>query len=79
MKTAISIPDTLFTAVERLAKQLGISRSELFAKAMKAFLDKNNQAGVTERLNAIYDTNSSQGLDPTLGEMQRQSIGEDSW
>ncbi len=78
MKTAISIPDMLFAAVERLARQLGISRSELFARAMKAFLAKNNQVGVTEKLNAVYGNEESE-LDPTLQTMQLKSIGEDSW
>jgi metal-responsive CopG/Arc/MetJ family transcriptional regulator len=78
MKTAISIPDVLFAAVERLARQLGISRSELFARAMKAFLAKNSEVGVTEKLNAVYGNEESE-LDPTLQTMQFQSIGEDSW
>jgi metal-responsive CopG/Arc/MetJ family transcriptional regulator len=80
MKTAISIPDTLFVAAERLAKQLGISRSELFAKAVKGFLAKNGQVGVTEQLNAIYAApEDNDGLESELHSMQSKSLGEDSW
>jgi metal-responsive CopG/Arc/MetJ family transcriptional regulator len=80
MKTAISIPDTLFVAAERLAKQLGISRSELFAKAVKGFLAKNGQVGVTEKLNAIYDApEGNNGLESELHAMQSKSLGEDLW
>ena len=78
MKTAISIPDTLFVAVERLAKQLGISRSELYAKAVKAYLEHNNQTGITEKLNTIYQDDEA-SLDPVLSEMQRKSIEHEQW
>ncbi|MEK7329802.1 MAG: ribbon-helix-helix protein, CopG family, partial [Candidatus Eisenbacteria bacterium] len=33
MKTAISLPDSLFRSGDALAKRLGVSRSELFARA----------------------------------------------
>ena len=38
MKTAISIPDDLFAEAEGLAERLGMSRSEMFARALRAFL-----------------------------------------
>jgi metal-responsive CopG/Arc/MetJ family transcriptional regulator len=80
MKTAISIPDTLFVAAERLARQLGISRSELFAKAVKGFLAKNGQVGVTEQLDAIYGaTEDNDGLESELHSMQCKSLGDDQW
>jgi metal-responsive CopG/Arc/MetJ family transcriptional regulator len=39
MKTAISIPDDIFKAADVAAKRLGISRSELFVRAVKEMLD----------------------------------------
>ncbi|MEK6716162.1 MAG: ribbon-helix-helix protein, CopG family, partial [candidate division NC10 bacterium] len=36
MKTAISIPDPLFRECEKLARDLGISRSQLFSRALAA-------------------------------------------
>jgi metal-responsive CopG/Arc/MetJ family transcriptional regulator len=38
MKTAISIPDQVFKSAEVLASRLGISRSELYAKAIEAYV-----------------------------------------
>ncbi len=35
MKTAISIPDDVFTSADRLAKQLRMSRSELYVRAVQ--------------------------------------------
>src|SRR5689334_20092234 len=37
MKTAISIPDRVFTQADRLAKRLGLTRSELYARAVERF------------------------------------------
>ena len=41
MKTAVTIPDPVFDAAEKLAKQLGVSRSELYARALAEFNDKH--------------------------------------
>ncbi|MFV9507021.1 MAG: hypothetical protein AB4911_20925 [Oscillochloridaceae bacterium umkhey_bin13] len=38
MKTAISIPDPLFEAAEQYAQDKGLSRSELYAKAIQHYL-----------------------------------------
>lgn len=35
MKTAISLPDSVFEEAEALAKQLGLSRSELYKSAAR--------------------------------------------
>lgn len=40
MKVAVSIPDAVFADAERLAKQLNASRSELYARALGAFVDR---------------------------------------
>ena len=80
MKTAISIPDGLFAAADRIAKQLGISRSELYAKAVTAFLAQNGQVGVTEKLNTIYGAEDQRiELDPMLHQVQIKSIGDEQW
>ncbi len=51
MKTAISMPDDLFRRVDRAAKRRGISRSELLARAARAFLEEERGRDVT----ASYD------------------------
>lgn len=33
MKTAVSIPDNIYTSAEKLAKRLGKSRSQLYTQA----------------------------------------------
>jgi metal-responsive CopG/Arc/MetJ family transcriptional regulator len=51
MKTAISLPDETFRRVDRAAKRLGLSRSELFARAAESWLDGLEDDGVTEAIN----------------------------
>ena len=47
MKTAISIPDELFEAAERVAKQLRVSRSELYRKALVKYLESQPDTAIT--------------------------------
>jgi len=78
MKTEISIPDRLFETAERLAKRLGMSRSELYSKAVATYVDANRSQGVRERLNALYESEPSQ-LDEDLEKMQFESLPEEKW
>jgi metal-responsive CopG/Arc/MetJ family transcriptional regulator len=80
MKTAISIPDSLFDAAEKLAKRLGVSRSELYQRAVRSFLQHNKQEGITESLNVIYEKKDDRaGLDPVLEHLQGASIAREEW
>ena len=75
MKTAVSIPDRLFRAAEQLATRWGISRSELYAKALDALVEKHNDDVVTSRLNEIYGADGEDSsLDPVLAELQKRTL-----
>jgi antitoxin MazE6 len=78
MKTAISIPDRIFDAAERLAKRLGISRSELYARAVARFVDEHRGDKVTEALDRMYAQLDS-SLDPGLARLQSTSLSDDEW
>ena len=54
IKTAISISDTVFQDVEALAKEWHVSRSEIFAKAVQAFIEKQKNLKRLEALNQLY-------------------------
>ncbi len=79
MKTAISIPDELFKAAERVASRLGVSRSELYQRALAKYLEGQNDAVVTEQLNRVYEAEESGRLDPGLDAMQRESVVREDW
>jgi predicted transcriptional regulator len=80
MKTAISIPDGLFEAAERLAAQLGVSRSRLFQMAIAAFLEEHRQDRVTEALDGIYGSGGERAeVDAVLKHLQGASIAREDW
>lgn len=77
MKTAISLPDEVFAAADRLAKRLGKSRSALYAQAIEEYVARHRADRVTERLNAVYDAQPG-ALDPRLARAQRTAV-EGDW
>ena len=78
MKTAISIRDDIFEAAERVALDMGISRSELYSKAVELFVSRHENERVTERLDAVYgEAGSSSALDGTLATLQTLSLPTD--
>ena len=73
MKTAISIPDAVFRSADQLAQRLGVSRSELYAKAIAELVEKNRGELITERLNEVYATEDS-SLDDETALLQYRSL-----
>ena len=78
MKVAISVPDEIFEAGEHLAKQLGLSRSQLYADALSAYLSERGAAAVTTKLNAVYAQESS-NLDPAFAHAQLSRLADEAW
>ena len=79
MKTVVSIPDRVFHAAEQLAARWGISRSELYAKALNAFLEKQNDQLIISRLNEIYGRDrEGSSLDPALAVTQWHTLKRNS-
>jgi metal-responsive CopG/Arc/MetJ family transcriptional regulator len=78
MKTAISLPDDLFRSGDALARRLGVSRSELYARALAEFLAKHKADQITQRLNAVYATVDSR-LDPAVAEAQARVLPRETW
>ena len=75
MKTAISLPDPVFRSADRLAARLGISRSELYCRAIKDLLARHDESAVTEQLDAIYGApGAAEGLDPALADLQAATL-----
>lgn len=78
MKIAISVPDEVFEAGEHLARQLGLSRSQLYADALSAYLSERGAAAVTAKLNAIYATEASKP-DPAFARLQLKHLANETW
>ena len=78
MKTASSIPDPLFQAAEEFAQEQGLSRSELYARAIQQYLQTHRYHGITDALNQVYASEASQ-LDPAFAAAQAGSLPKDEW
>jgi hypothetical protein len=79
MKTAVSIPDRIFRAAEQLAARWGISRSELYAKAVDAMVKEHDDEIVTSRLNDVYGPEGEgSSLDPALARLQQRTLERNS-
>jgi metal-responsive CopG/Arc/MetJ family transcriptional regulator len=80
MKTAISIPDTIFEDAERLAKNRGWSRSELYANAVAQYISNEKLTGVREKLDLVYGANGEDSaVDPHLATAQAQVLRKGKW
>ena len=87
MKIETSIPDEVFWKAETLANRLGITKSELFRRALsdyiqvcEAAVDDSRPAGdlVQEALDAVYSHEES-GVDEVLAKMQWASLPREVW
>ena len=75
MKVAVSIPDAVFEAAERLAERRRCSRSSLYAEALQRLIADEDSEAVTARLDAVYTDEPSHISDELL-EAQRRALTE---
>ena len=54
VKTAISIPEPLFEELEVAAKEMQLSRSEVFRRAVERFLRDRESQRMMEKLKKVY-------------------------
>jgi metal-responsive CopG/Arc/MetJ family transcriptional regulator len=76
MKVAISVPDPIFEAAEKISKRLGMSRSQLYARAVEAFVKTQRTVGLREALEAVYGSEPSR-IDPAFEQLQAEALRED--
>ena len=65
---------------DRLARQLGKSRSQLYAEAVREYLKRHRDEDITRRLNAIYDAEPELAeLEPVLDALQVELLRREKW
>jgi metal-responsive CopG/Arc/MetJ family transcriptional regulator len=84
VKTAISIPDDTFERVEKSVAELGISRSEFFARAARKYLEELEAESITAQINAAIDAGAvDKDLERDVTEHGRRIIdtltADDEW
>ena len=72
MKTAVSIPDDIFREVEKVAKEHNYSRSEVFAIALREFLEKLKSQNLLDTLNKVYSEAEEFSEEKTLREKSKK-------
>ncbi len=78
VKTAVSIPDPVFKAADKLARRLRVSRSSLYAEAVLRYVQLHDERAITAKLNEVLASEAS-SLDPVLQSIQSRSIPPESW
>lgn len=80
MKIAVSIPDPVFQSAEKLAARLGVSRSQLYARALASLVEQHSEDVITSKLNEIYGPEGGESsLDKKLVQLQTRSIIREKW
>jgi metal-responsive CopG/Arc/MetJ family transcriptional regulator len=78
MKVAISIPDPVFRAAERVSRRMRVSRSRFYARAVEAYVRAQSDDDITQQLNKVYSQHSSK-LDPLLEAATLEVLRRDRW
>ena len=78
MKTAISVPDAIFSRAEMFARHRKMTRSALFTVAVDEYVQHHRTEDVTRLLNEIYAKEVS-ALDPVLQHLQALSLPKEIW
>ena len=78
MKVAVSVPDRIFEAAERLAKQRRVPRSQIFAEALSAYVESRSAEAITAKLNDVYGKEAS-AVDAGLAQAQLESLNHEAW
>lgn len=78
MKTAVSLPDEIFQSAEAEAQRQGLSRSELYARAIEEYLLRRARKETTEQLNAVYSVEPGR-IDLGLAQAQLRSLKREKW
>ncbi len=78
MKTAISLPDSIFRQADQLARRLNKSRSELYREAVAEYVARHEPDVVTEALNQLADQMDT-ALDPISAAASRRIMEGSEW
>jgi len=54
MKTAVSVDNRIFEVAEKAAKELGLSRSSLYSRAIEEFVQNHLPDIITQKYNEVY-------------------------
>lgn len=78
MKTAISIPDKIYSEAERLSRRRKKSRSQLYTEAVAEYLARHDTEAVTEAMNRVCEVVDTRP-DPAISAAARRILKRVEW
>jgi metal-responsive CopG/Arc/MetJ family transcriptional regulator len=78
MKTAVSIPDDVFAAGERLARRSRKTRSEVYAAALREYAARHTPDEVTDAFDRVCRA-VQQDADPGVTSVARDRLQRVEW
>ena len=78
MKTAISVPDDVFQSAEHLARRAGMSRSEVYSRALREYVARHGPDEITEALNTVVAA-TGESEAPFAVEAARRVLERSEW
>ena len=85
MKTAISVPDDVFTTVEEHVSALGMTRSQFYSVAARKYLDELENTGLVNAINEAVDLETASTREETAEFISagitssNSRLGDDQW
>ena len=81
MRTTVSLPDELFHAAERLARQSRQTRSQLYSHALSEYVARHaEEAPLTVAMNRVVDQlTDHSGADSTFSGAARRTLKRSEW
>jgi antitoxin MazE6 len=79
MKTAISLPDDTYEEATRQAAELGISRSEFFARAARRYLQELAEGSLTDQINKALQAAADDSNAAAAAAGRARLAGLDDW
>jgi hypothetical protein len=79
VKTAISVPDDTYEQATRRAAELGISRSEFFARAARRYLDELASPSLTRQINQALQAAGNDSNAEAAAAGRRYLAAQDDW
>jgi hypothetical protein len=79
IKTAISLPDDTYAQATRRAAELGISRSEFFARAARRYLDELASQSLTQQIDEALQAVGDDSNAAAAAAGRNYLAGQDDW
>lgn len=78
MKTAVSVPDDVFRRADEYARGVGLTRSEVYSRALREYVARHAPDAITEGLNDVV-AEVGADEDRFVSESARRTLDRVEW